>query len=61
MSALRTSQVEFEGAKHELRRLQEEVDELNGYVEHLQTLKNISEKQMEEALESLQVTSSISF
>ncbi len=48
------AQVEFEGAKHELRRLQEEVDILNQQVEELGSLKRIAEKQMEEALEALQ-------
>jgi protein bicaudal D len=47
--------VEFEGAKHEIRHLQEEVDLLNSQVEELTNLKKIAEKQLEEALESLQV------
>lgn len=46
--------VEFEGAKHEIRRLQEEVEVMNEQLEELSTLKKIAEKQMEEALESLQ-------
>ncbi|XP_066601856.1 protein bicaudal D isoform X2 [Prorops nasuta] len=54
VSGLRSSQVEFEGAKHEIRRLTEEVEVLNGQVEELANLKKIAEKQMEEALESLQ-------
>ncbi|XP_034184340.1 microtubule-associated protein Bicaudal D isoform X2 [Osmia lignaria lignaria] len=54
VSGLRSSQVEFEGAKHEIRRLTEEVELLNSQVEELTNLKNIAEKQMEEALESLQ-------
>ncbi|XP_043663741.1 protein bicaudal D isoform X2 [Vespula pensylvanica] len=54
VSGLRSSQVEFEGAKHEIRRLTEEVELLNSQVEELTNLKRIAEKQMEEALESLQ-------
>ncbi|KAJ8684259.1 hypothetical protein QAD02_020051 [Eretmocerus hayati] len=54
VSTLRSSQVEFEGAKHEIRRLTEEVELLNSQVEDLTNLKKIAEKQMEEALESLQ-------
>ncbi|XP_076237954.1 microtubule-associated protein Bicaudal D isoform X1 [Calliopsis andreniformis] len=54
VSGLRSSQVEFEGAKHEIRRLTEEVELLNSHVEELTNLKKIAEKQMEEALESLQ-------
>ncbi|XP_043284655.1 protein bicaudal D isoform X2 [Venturia canescens] len=54
VSGLRSSQVEFEGAKHEIRRLTEEVELLNRQVEELAILKKIAEKQMEEALESLQ-------
>ncbi|XP_078033809.1 microtubule-associated protein Bicaudal D isoform X3 [Augochlora pura] len=54
VSGLRSSQVEFEGAKHEIRRLTEEVEFLNSQVEELTNLKKIAEKQMEEALESLQ-------
>ncbi|XP_032671198.1 protein bicaudal D isoform X1 [Odontomachus brunneus] len=54
VSGLRSSQVEFEGAKHEIRRLTEEVELFNSQVEELTNLKKIAEKQMEEALESLQ-------
>lgn len=54
VSGLRSSQVEFEGAKHEIRRLTEDVELLNSQVEELTNLKRIAEKQMEEALESLQ-------
>ena len=54
VSGLRSSQVEFEGAKHEIRRLTEDVELLNSQVEELMNLKKIAEKQMEEALESLQ-------
>lgn len=54
VSSLRSTTVEFEGAKHEIRHLQEEVDLLNSQVEELTNLKRIAEKQLEEALESLQ-------
>ena len=80
MSSLRSTTVEFEGAKHEIRHLQEEVEVLNSQVgisiifviwkklkshldldgddpaqvEELTNLKKIAEKQLEEALESLQ-------
>lgn len=46
--------MEFEGAKHEIRHLQEEVEVLNSQVEELGNLKKIAEKQLEEALEALQ-------
>jgi protein bicaudal D len=55
VSNLRSSQVEFEGAKHEIRRLSEEIELLHSQVEELANLKKIAEKQMEEALEALQV------
>ncbi|SPP90029.1 blast:Protein bicaudal D [Drosophila guanche] len=54
VSNLRSSQVEFEGAKHEIRRLTEMVELLNQQVDELANLKKIAEKQMEEALEALQ-------
>jgi len=54
VSSLRSTTVEFEGAKHEIRHLQEEVEVLNSQVEELGNLKKIAEKQLEEALESLQ-------
>jgi len=54
VSTLRSTTVEFEGAKHEIRHLQEEVEVLNSQVEELGNLKKIAEKQLEEALESLQ-------
>ena len=55
VSGLRSTTVEFEGAKHEIRHLQEELEVLNSQVEELTNLKKIAEKQLEEALESLQV------
>ncbi|GJQ66605.1 BicD [Trypoxylus dichotomus] len=54
VSALKSSQVEFESLKHEIRRLHEEMELLNSQVEELSNLKKIAEKHMEEALESLQ-------
>merc|ERR1712223_550471 len=54
VSALRTAQIEFEGSKHEIRHLQEEVDVFKHQVEELTNLKRIAEKQLEESLESLQ-------
>lgn len=54
ISTLRSSQVEFEGAKHEVRRLQEEIEAAQGQIEELTSLKRIAEKQLEEALEALQ-------
>ena len=48
-------QVEFESVKYEIRRLEEEIDLLNSKVDELTKLKQIAEKQMEEALEALQV------
>ena len=54
ISNLRSSQVEFEGSKHEIRHLQEDVELLQQQVEELSSLKKIAEKQLEEALESLQ-------
>lgn len=52
--------MEFEGAKHENRRLQEDVLVLQNQVEDLIKIKAIIEKKLEEALESLQVISFIS-
>jgi len=54
VSGLRSTTVEFEGAKHEIRHLQEELEVVNSQVEELTNLKKIAEKQLEEALESLQ-------
>ncbi|PRD28494.1 UNVERIFIED_CONTAM: BicD [Trichonephila clavipes] len=54
ISSLRSSQVEFEGAKHEVRCLQEEIEAAKGQIEELTSLKRIAEKQLEEALEALQ-------
>lgn len=54
VSALRSGQVEFEGLKHENRRLMEDMDILKSEVVEMMNLKQITEKHMEEALESLQ-------
>lgn len=54
VSSLKCSQVEFEGAKHEIRRLSEEIDVLQSQVQELANLKKIAETQMEEALQALQ-------
>ncbi|CAH1164106.1 unnamed protein product [Phaedon cochleariae] len=54
VSVLRSSQVEFESLKHEIRRLHEEMDLMNLQLEEVSNLKKIAEKHMEEALESLQ-------
>ncbi|XP_035710459.1 protein bicaudal D isoform X2 [Folsomia candida] len=55
VSSLRSSQVEFESAKHEISQLMETEVELLRQVEELAALKRIAEKQLEEALEALQV------
>lgn len=54
ISVLKSSQVEFEAAKHEIQRLQEDVEVFQQQLEELSNLKRIAEKQMEEALQSLQ-------
>lgn len=48
-----SSQVEFEGLKHEIKRLEEEAEYLNSQLEDAIRLKEISERQLEEALETL--------
>ncbi|KAM8934234.1 protein bicaudal D homolog 2-like [Pelodytes ibericus] len=53
VSVLKESQVEFEGIKHELKRRDEEIDILNGQLDELVRLKDISERHLEEALETL--------
>ncbi|XP_075040967.1 protein bicaudal D homolog 2-like [Mixophyes fleayi] len=53
VSVLKESQVEYEGLKHELKRRDEEIDILNGQLDELVRLKDISERQLEEALETL--------
>uniref|UniRef100_A0A5K3FTP4 Protein bicaudal D homolog 2-like n=2 Tax=Mesocestoides corti TaxID=53468 RepID=A0A5K3FTP4_MESCO len=53
--ALKTSQIEFESLKHELKRGQEENDLIHVQLEEVTRLKRITEKSLEEALESLQI------
>ncbi|NXK40712.1 BICD2 protein, partial [Piprites chloris] len=48
-----TREVEFEGLKHEIKRLEEETEFLNSQLEDAIRLKEISERQLEEALETL--------
>lgn len=55
VSSLKCSQVEFEGAKHEMRRLTEEIEVFQSQVQDLTNLKKIAETQMEEALQALQL------
>ena len=55
VSVLKQSQVEYEGLKHEKKRLEEELDDLNMQLDENLTLKKIVEKNLEEALSALQV------
>ncbi len=55
VSVLKSSQVEFEGAKHEIQRLLESAQELQQQVEELSSLKRIAETEMEKALDALQL------
>jgi protein bicaudal D len=55
VSVLKSAQVEFESAKHEISRLMDMEGDLQRQVEELGALKRIAEKQLEEALEALQV------
>lgn len=54
VSNLRSTQVEFESSKHEIQRLQDEVTALKEELEKVITLRHITERQMQEALEALQ-------
>ena len=54
VSNLKSNQIDYETAKHEVRRLQEEIELRRLQVEEFETLKNIAEKQMKEALEALE-------
>lgn len=47
------AQVEYEGLKHEIKVLEEETDLLNSQLQDALRLKDISESQLEEALETL--------
>ncbi|XP_029465546.1 protein bicaudal D homolog 2-like [Rhinatrema bivittatum] len=53
VSVLKQNQVEFEGLKHELKRKEEEIEILNGQLTEISCLKEILERQLEEALETL--------
>ncbi|WAR25862.1 BICD1-like protein [Mya arenaria] len=52
---LKQSQVEYEGLKHEKKRLEEELDDLNMQLDESVSLKKIVDKNLEEALNALQV------
>lgn len=54
VSNLKSNQIDYETAKLEVRRLQEEIELRRLQVEEFETLKNIAEKQMKEALEALE-------
>lgn len=54
VSNLRSSQVEFESSKHEIQRLQDKVAALQSQLEEVVTLKRITERQMQEALDALE-------
>lgn len=47
------AQVEFEGLKHEIRRLEEDTQFLNSQLEEAIRLKEIAERQLGEALETI--------
>ncbi|XP_076859159.1 protein bicaudal D homolog 2 [Brachyhypopomus gauderio] len=53
VSLLKQGQVEFEGLKHELRRLEEEVQYLNSQLDDAVRLREIAERQLTEALETV--------
>ncbi|XP_058640487.1 protein bicaudal D homolog 2 isoform X1 [Onychostoma macrolepis] len=53
VSVLKQSQVEFEGLKHEIRRLEEDTQFLNSQLEDAIRLKEIAERQLGEALETI--------
>ncbi|XP_054480441.1 protein bicaudal D homolog 1-like [Anoplopoma fimbria] len=53
VSTLKQNQVEYEGLKHEIKVLEEETELLNGQLQDALRLKDISDVQLEEALESL--------
>ncbi|XP_043934085.1 protein bicaudal D homolog 2 isoform X2 [Protopterus annectens] len=53
VSVLKQNQVEFEGLKHEIKRLEEDTVFLNSQLEDAIRLKEIAERQLEEALETL--------
>lgn len=49
-----SSQVEFEGLKHEVRQLREEAENARATAEETAALRRIAERQLAEALEALQ-------
>ncbi|XP_060926491.1 protein bicaudal D homolog 2-like [Limanda limanda] len=53
VSVLRQNQVEFEGLKHELRRLEEDSQNLHSQMEEAMRLREIAERQLTEALETI--------
>ncbi|XP_026870802.2 protein bicaudal D homolog 2 isoform X2 [Electrophorus electricus] len=53
VSVLKQGQVEFEGLKHEIRRLEEDTQFLNSQLEDAIRLKEIAERQLGEALETI--------
>lgn len=53
VSVLKQSQVEFEGLKHEIRRLEEDTGFLNSQLEDAIRLKEIADRQLAEALETI--------
>ncbi|XP_066436836.1 protein bicaudal D homolog 2-like [Eleutherodactylus coqui] len=53
VSVLKENQVDYEGIKHELKRKDEEIDFLNSQLDELVQLKDIADRQLEEALETL--------
>lgn len=54
VSSLRSTQVEFESSKHEIQRLQDEVSGLNSQLEEVVTLRRITERHMQEAIDALE-------
>ncbi|XP_029286996.1 protein bicaudal D homolog 2-like [Cottoperca gobio] len=53
VSVLRQTQVEFEGLKHEIRRLEEDSQCLHSQLEEAMRLREIAERQLTEALETI--------
>ncbi|XP_061730274.1 protein bicaudal D homolog 2 [Nerophis ophidion] len=53
VSVLRQNQVEFEGLKHEIQRLEEDSQCVHGQMEDAMRLREIAERQLTEALETI--------
>ncbi|XP_028303107.1 protein bicaudal D homolog 2 isoform X2 [Gouania willdenowi] len=53
VSVLRQNQIEFEGLKHEIRRLEEDSQCLQSQMEEAMRLREIAERQLTEALETI--------